>query len=325
MKRLSDIKGRRILYVATKNSDYLRLVQEIELLSKAGNTVTVISSDKKSYIKRLMYVYRRLLSVDMNDFDMSFIGFAPQLVIPLFRRKLRKKPLVMDFFISMYDTLCFDRKIFGKKSLMGQLLRLVDKRTLAAADLAICDTKAHGSYFCREFGFPSDKMSVLYLEADSSIYYPREVPKNKDFTVLYFGSVLPLQGVSVILKAIDLLKDEEGLRFVFIGPLGKKNVRTGENITEYINWLPQEELAEKIAGADLCLGGHFDGSIMKARRTIAGKTYIYRAMGKPVILGDNPANHELYSEGDDGVYFCEMGSPEKLAELIKEIKDKRSI
>ena len=325
MKRLSDIKDKRILYVATKNSDYLRLVQEIELLRRAGNTVTVISSDKKSYIKRLMYVYRRLIRVDMKDYDMSFIGFAPQLVIPLFRRKLRKKPLIEDFFISMYDTLCFDRKIFGKNSLIGQLLRLIDKRTLSAADLAICDTKAHGSYFFREFGFPADKMSVLYLEADSSIYYPREAPKNKDFTVLYFGSVLPLQGVSVILKAIDLLKDEKGLRFVFIGPLGKKNVRTGENITEYINWLPQEELAEKIAGADLCLGGHFDGSIMKARRTIAGKTYIYRAMGKPVILGDNPANHELYSEGDEGVYFCEMGSPEKLAELIKEIKDKRSI
>ena len=309
MKRLSDIKGRRILYVATKNSDYLRLVQEIELLRKAGNTVTVISSDKKSYIKRLMYVYRRLLSVDMNDFDMSFIGFAPQLVIPLFRRKLRKKPLVMDFFISMYDTLCFDRKIFGKKSLMGQLLRLVDKRTLAAADLAICDTKAHGSYFCREFGFPSDKMSVLYLEADSSIYYPREVPKNKDFTVLYFGSVLPLQGVDVILKAIDLLKDEEGLRFIFVGPLGKDNVPVGENITEYISWLSQDELAEKIASADLCLAGHFSSSIMKAKRTIPGKAYIYHAMGKPMILGDGPANHELFREDGESVYFCKMGDP----------------
>lgn len=325
MKSLSDIKGKRILFVATKNSDYLRLVQETELLRRGGNTVTVISSDKKSYLKRLLYVYRRLLRADMKDYDMSFIGFAPQLVIPFFGRKLRKKPIVEDFFISMYDTLCFDRKIFRRNGLIGRILKLIDRRTLAAADLAVCDTKAHGRYFCKEFGFPVEKMSVLYLEADSSIYYPREAPKNKDFTVLYFGSVLPLQGVSVILKAIDLLKDESGLRFVFVGPLGKKNKRTGENITEYIDWLPQEKLAEKIAGADLCLAGHFDGSIMKAKRTIAGKTYIYRAMGKPVILGDNPANHELYSEGDEGVYFCEMGNAQKLAELIKEIKDKSEL
>ena len=324
MKRLSDIKGKKILYVATKNSDYLRLVQEIRLLRENGNTVTVISSPSKSYPKRLLYVYRQLLKARMSDYDMSFIGFAPQLVMPLFRRKLKKKPVVMDFFISMYDTLCFDRKKFRSDSLPGRLLKRTDRRTLAAADLAICDTKAHGSYFCKEFGFPKEKMSVLYLEADSSIYYPREVPENKDFTVLYFGSVLPLQGIPVILKAIDLLKDEEGLRFVFVGPLGSSE-RTGENITEYIEWLPQEELAERIAGADLCLAGHFDGSIMKAKRTIAGKTYIYRAMGKPVILGDNPANHELYSESDKGVYFCEMGSPEKLAELIKRIKDQRCV
>ena len=325
MKSLSDIKGRRILYVATKNSDYLRLVQEIELLRRGGNKIHVISSGKKSYFKRLLYVYRRLLSVEMNDYDMSFIGFAPQLVIPVFGRKLRKKPIIEDFFISLYDTICFDRKKFRPKGIVGKILKHIDKKTLAAANLAICDTKAHGGYFCKEFGFPAVKMSVLYLEADRSIYYPREAPANKDFTVLYFGSVLPLQGVSVILKAIDLLKDEKGLRFVFVGPLGKKNARTGENITEYINWLPQEELAEKIAGADLCLAGHFDGSIMKAKRTIAGKTYIYRAMGKPVILGDNPANHELYSASDEGVYFCEMGSPEKLAELIKSIKDQRRI
>ncbi|WP_037296837.1 glycosyltransferase [Ruminococcus flavefaciens] len=325
MKRLSDIRNKRILYIATKNSDYLRLVQEIRLLRENGNTVTVISSPSKSYPKRLLQVYGRLLRTSMKDYDMSFVGFAPQLVLPLFRRKLKKKPLAMDFFISMYDTLCFDRKKFRPESLAGRLLRRIDRKTLVAADLAICDTKAHGRYFCKEFGFPAEKMSVLYLEADSSIYYPRPMKEHSDFTVLYFGSVLPLQGVSVILKAIDLLKDEKGLRFVFVGPLGSDNIRTGENITEYINWLPQEELAEKIAGADLCLAGHFDGDIMKAKRTIAGKTYIYRAMEKPVVLGDNPANRELFSESDKGVYFCEMGSPEKLAELIKQIKEQRCV
>ena len=37
------------------------------------------------------------------------------------------------------------------------------------------------------------------------------------------------------------------------------------------------------------------------------------------------AHHELYSEGDEGVYFCEMGNAQKLAELIKEIKDKSEL
>lgn len=321
MKKISDIRNKRVLYIATKNSDYLRITQELRLLRENGNTVTEISSSEKSYPKRLMCVYRKLLKADMNDFDLSFVGFAPQLVLPVFGKKLGKKPIVTDFFISMYDTLCFDRRKFKPDSFIGKLLRRIDRKTLSRADMAVCDTKAHGRYFCEEFSYPAEKMSVLYLEADTSIYYPREAPKNKDFTVLYFGSVLPLQGVSVILDAIELLENESGIKFVFVGPLGKDNVRKGEKITEYIDWLSQEKLAEKIAQADLCLAGHFDGTIMKAKRTIPGKAYIYRAMNKPMILGDNDAARELYSEEDEGIYFTEMGDPRKLAELILKIKE----
>ena len=324
MRSFSGIRNKKVLYIATKNSDYLRLTQEIRLLREKNNEVTVIASPEKSYFRRLIHVYRRLLTVDMNDYDLSFIGFAPQLVMPLFGWKLRRKPVVVDFFISMYDTLCFDRKKFRPRSLPGRLMKLIDRNTLKCADLAICDTKAHGRYFCEEFSYPCGKMRTLYLEADTSIYYPREAPENKEFTVLYFGSILPLQGVDVILGAIDLLKEQKGLRFIVVGPLGKNARRTGEGITEYIEWLPQEQLAEKIASADLCLAGHFNSSIMKAKRTIPGKAYIYRAMGKPMILGDNHATHELYSESDDGIWFCPMGSPEALAELILDIKEKRS-
>ncbi len=81
MKSINDIRNKKILYIATKNSDYLRLTQEIRILRENGNEVTVISSPEKSYPKRLLYVYRKLIGVKMRDFDMSFIGFAPQLVI----------------------------------------------------------------------------------------------------------------------------------------------------------------------------------------------------------------------------------------------------
>ena len=40
MKSLSDIRNKRVLYVGTKNSDYLRLTQEIRLLREQGNEVT---------------------------------------------------------------------------------------------------------------------------------------------------------------------------------------------------------------------------------------------------------------------------------------------
>ena len=110
-----------------------------------------------------------------------------------------------------------------------------------------------------------------------------------------------------------------------IGPLGKKETPVASNNIEYIDWLPQDKLAEYIAMANLCLAGHFNGEIDKAKRTIPGKTYIYRAMGKPVVLGDSPANRELFDEAEEGVYFVPMGNPEALAERILEISNARRI
>ena len=44
-----------------------------------------------------------------------------------------------------------------------------------------------------------------------------------------------------------------------------------------------------------------------------------------MILGENLANHELFSEREKGIYFVKMGSGEKLAEKIKnlQMQDKR--
>ena len=323
MKSIHEIKNSRVLYITTKNTDYLRVTQEVRLLQEAGNTVTLIGSSEKSYRKRLCAVYRALLSVRMEDYDISMVGFAPQLVLPLFGRKLQKKPLVIDFFISFYDTLCMDRKKFRPQSIPGKMLHRLDRRTLQRADLAICDTHAHGQYFCEEFSYPPAQMQTLSLEADTSIYYPRPMQPHTDFTVLYFGSILPLQGVPVILEAISLLEQEPHLHMIMVGPLGDGAVRTGESITTYIDWLPQQQLAEQIAQADLCLAGHFDGTIQKARRTIPGKAYIYHAMQKPMILGDNPATHELYQASEDGIYFVEMGNARALADLILQIKHQK--
>ena len=124
---------------------------------------------------------------------------------------------------------------------------------------------------------------------------------------------MPLQGVDIILSAIDLLKDEKNIYFYIIGPIGNKfNKPISDNI-EYIEWLSQERLAEYISISDLCLAGHFNKDIEKASRTIPGKAYIYHAMGKKMILGDNEANRELFN---NNAYYVQMGDAKALANAI---------
>lgn len=322
MKEL--IKNKRVLFITTKNIDYIRNVQEISIISKFAKSHYVIGSGAKSYFKRMAYVIINILKASNKNYDIIFIGFAPQLIIPLFGWKFKGKLVIIDFFISLYDTFVFDRKIFSAKSLPGVALKWIDKKTLEAADHVIADTNEHGKYFSEEFGISKQRLETIYLEADNSIFNPKNVqPKKKNnglFSVLYFGSILPLQGIDIILNAVNLLKDSKGICFTIIGPLGEKYDKVVSDKVTYYNWVSQEKLALLIAESDLCLAGHFNKDIPKANRTIPGKAYIYEMMEKPMILGDNAANRELFSE-DEKHFFVNMGDAKALSNKILSIKN----
>ena len=219
------LQGRKVLYIATKDRNYLRIEQEILLLGKYSNDVEVIVSSCKYYLARLAYVYWKTLFYTKH-FDVVFVGFAPQLVLPVFWWKFKNRILIIDFFISLYDTFVFDRKKFSKYSFVSKVLKKIDMFTLKCADLVICDTKEHSRYFVNELDASPEKIAVLYLTADSRFYYPRYEAKPgnlKDkFVVLYFGSVLPLQGVDVILDAIDATNLSE-IHFILIGPISESS------------------------------------------------------------------------------------------------------
>ena len=312
---------KRVLFVTTKNPDYIRVTQELRLLRDRGLSARVICSASRHYWLRILQVYWKLLFVSQGEYEFVFLAFAPQLVWPVWAWKFRRSVLAVDFFVSFYDTLCFDRKKVSPRGLCGRLLHRLDASVLRGADQVICDTKAHGRYFSEEFHVPYEKMHPLYLEADRRIYHPvcGERPERMKgrYVVLYFGSGIPLQGVDVVWDAMERLKDRRELYFLFIGPL-KKGTRVRRSVPdnlEYAEWLPQEQLAEHISWADLCLAGHFSADIRKASRTIPGKAYIYQAMEKRMILGENEANREVFSESDT-VSFVEMGSGAALAEAI---------
>ena len=317
---IGQVKGKKVLFITTKNIDYIRNTQEVRLLEENAQTVEVLYSSRKKYIGRILEIWLKLGVRNLEKIDVVFIGFAPQLILPLFKWKIRKKKIIIDFFISVYDTLIHDRRKFKDNGIIAKVCHRIDSVTLKWANHVITDTKADAKYFIEEFQSDEAKFETLYLEADKTIYYPREQQKREDlkdkFVVLYFGSILPLQGVNIVLETIKLLKDENDIYFQIIGPIPEKYSKPVQDNVEYIDWLSQEKLAEHIANADLCLAGHFNGEIDKAKRTIPGKAYIYEAMGKKMVLGDNEANRELYSLSECEFLFVKMGDKQGLYEKI---------
>jgi len=99
--------------------------------------------------------------------------------------------------------------------------------------------------------------------------------------------------------------------------------RKGLSNVDFLGWVSLSQLPTLIAQASLCLGGHFSDN-PKARRVIATKTYQFLAMAKPTIVGDNPANRELFTHGRE-VYLCPPADGEALAQAIVELGEDEAL
>lgn len=348
-----ELNNKSVLFITTKNLDYIRNVQEISLIRNESADVTVIGSGAKRYPLRLLKVWSILVFMSFRRYDAVFVGFAPQLILPIWGRRMRRAGCEIweDFFISLYDTFCFDRRMIKPGSYFGRLLRWLDQRAIDYGSHIICDTKADAGFFIREYGNATEpdcgttdvprRFPVLYLQADTSVYYPRhaerqevlqqlfpeykgEVPVDVRI-ILYFGTVLPLQGADLVYEAMQKLAADGSKLCIFIGPLGKETRPRAVDITKqppcilHRDWLSQDELARLINISDICLAGHFSADIDKASRTVPGKAYIYEAMGKAMILGDNPANREIFETSERHIYV-KMGSSDSIVEAVESTK-----
>ncbi|MGA2940358.1 MAG: glycosyltransferase [Syntrophobacteraceae bacterium] len=333
---LSDLlkitDGKMVLFITPSDADYIRNRQEINILQKSARHLDIIAPRdihgvNPTGIMRILLTNLKVVAANIKKYDVIFIGGIPQLIVPFIQFRLRKKVLIIDFFISIYDTLVHDRQVLSPPNPLSRVLKMLDRKALTGADHVIVDTREHAAYFSGMFGVGSDKMTVMYLEADKQIYYPRNVARPRDlrdkFVVFFFGAMNPLQGAEVILESAGILEEHGSIVFIIIGPYEKirnfglysklKNVRFAAR------WLPQTEIAGYIATSDVCLAGHFNADVEKAARVIPGKAYSYLAMERPVILGDNPANRELFLTETKNVHFVKMGDPEALADKILEL------
>ena len=307
----------RILFTSGREPEYPRNAVIRAALAQHFEVISITDSTRNLPL-RYLRVGGHLLKAAKIDFDLMFVGFLGQPLM-LLARRLTRKPILFDAFLSVYDTLCFDRRIFTPQSAGGKMAFWLDRASCARADRVLLDTQAHADYFQRTFSMPEIKLQSLFVGCDENIFYPR---KSRITTplVLYYGSFLPLQGIDVIVRAAKLLEGRSNVDFRIIGT-GREAAHIRALVSELdvrnVTFLPPVllgQLPEHIQEAAICLGGHF-GASAKAERVIAGKTFQCIAMGKATIVGDNAANRELLRHGYDA-WFCRMNDPEALAEAI---------
>jgi glycosyltransferase involved in cell wall biosynthesis len=158
---------------------------------------------------------------------------------------------------------------------------------------------------------------VIPVGADDDVFVPRVDVEIRPTSVLFYGTLVPLQGVATIVEASALL-EPYGIRTLIVGdgqerPVLEDALRRTGAIVELIGLVPLDELPARVATSAVCLGVFGDSD--KAGRVVPHKLYECLAMGRPVVTRDGPGVRSLFAEGE--VVTVPPADPLALADAIR--------
>jgi glycosyltransferase involved in cell wall biosynthesis len=316
-----------IIFSCGREPEYPRNHLLLDSIETFFNVKKITSSNRSLPLRyaSIIFRYPKLL---WNKHHLCLIGFLGHPLVPI-ARLFTARPIIFDMFISIYDTLIYDRQSFSPGTAIAKIAFWIDQFSCAKANLILVDTQAHAEYIQDTFRIPKEKIKVLFVGCDEKIFTPANLESDPDL-VLYYSSYLPLHGTEVVVRAAKILQTlSPSIHFRMIGNgLEYSRIR---NLADQLNvkniqflpFVPLSQLPKHLSESGICLGGHF-GSSEKAKRVIAGKTYQCLAMAKPTVVGENQANHELLTHGKDA-WFCEMDNPQALANAIIELRQNEQL
>lgn len=305
----APLAGVRVLFAGLREPAYVRNAVLLRALRDAGAEVRVLSSSARSYpVRALVTLWRLAWRVPRRStYDVVLAAFLGQPVAALLGRG---RPVVLDQFISVYDTLCLDRRAVKPEGWLGRRLRGLDRRACRAAAAILVDTQAQADFLPEVVGPLPVRPDVLPVGADEAVFAPAAEPEAPR-TVFYYSTDLPLHGLPTVVAAAALL-EKDGIQFRIAGhrPAGPSPANVA-----WLGWVPVAAIAAEARRAALCLAGHFAVNA-KAQRVVPGKAYQFMALARPMVAGRGPGNDALLRDGHDA-YFCAPGSPEDLARAIR--------
>ena len=233
-------------------------------------------------------------------------------VIGLIGRILRI-PVVIDYFVSLHETVILDRELASTTSIKASILKTVDRWSARLASTVLADTPEDAAEFSSITRTPLHKWRIIRVGADPEIYYRHPEIAQVPQSVLFYGTYIPLQGIEHIVHASLLLPSHYQLTLLGDGQLRPQIERLiGEckAPVHLVDSVTENELVRHISAAQVCLGVFGHGE--KTQRVIPNKVYQCLAVGRAVITGDSPAIEIL----GDAVVTVPVAHPQALASAI---------
>ncbi|MFT4050898.1 MAG: glycosyltransferase [Microbacterium sp.] len=242
--------------------------------------------------------------------DTVLVGYLGHFDVLLARRLFPRATIVLDHLIFAADT-AQDR---GAAGLRVRLLRVLDRRALAAADIVMTDTAEHAALL------PGDARGVVVPVGARAEWFAAAQPSSAEggatVSVVFFGLFTPLQGAPVIAAALaEALDRAPRLRVTLIGrgqdwDAARAVLGDHERAT-WIDWVEPERLPHLVATHDVCLG--IFGTTAKALRVVPNKVYEGAAAGCAIVTSDTLPQRELLGEA---AIYTPAGDAGALAEAL---------
>lgn len=288
------------------------------LLSKVNSLFKAIAA----HLKVIFYLFK------LSKKEYVYIPYPATFValsLLLLPKSKKPKKVVIDAFISIYDTAIIDRKLFPPKSYIARLLKKIERVAFKQAHIVITDTLQNSQHYAHTFGLPISKFKSIPLATDEThfnkIAYSHQSIEGV-FNIIFIGTLIPLHGIDTIIRATELLADNECIQFTIIGDGQMSSYLKAKIINgrlKNINWITQWQSSKELVGhlvqANLALGIFGTGD--KTQRVCPFKLYAYMRCGLPIITGKTSWSTQILKEIDYlPLVTVPVGNAEKLSSAI---------
>ncbi|MEM6301445.1 MAG: glycosyltransferase family 4 protein [Pseudomonadota bacterium] len=294
----------------------------------ASHTLSVWSS----WTERLSSVFLGGLAIlrnrkQISSADLVFVPYPAY--FPLLWLRLLgcagASMVVADAFLELQSTVVDDRKMVAKGSLSERLLLAFQKFTLACADRLLIDTEPQRECLEAALGSARPEIVAIPVGIDEEQWTPMpQAPIVERVTAIFWGTLIPLHGVEVIVDAAEIL-EKEGvpIDIVLVGD-GQFADQLAERLRQKqlasLTWvrslLETKELRLRVSSAHICLG-IFGGS-QKAASVVPYKVHQALAANRAVITRASPALADSFNE-ESGLIACAPEDPHALATSISQL------
>lgn len=228
-------------------------------------------------------------------------------------------PVVLDLFLSAYDTVVEDRELARPGSLLAWWLQRFDARACAAADLVVLDTPANAAYAQALTGLPAERFGWLPVhdpEAPAEALPWCDGPAEL-LRVLFFGTGVPLHGLGTLLDAVRAVP---AVQLTLVGGTTADRTRAAAELGPRLRLEPEfvdrARLQELLAQSQLVAGVF--GSSGKTQRVVPFKLVHALAAGRPVLTASTPAV-DGWLDGCGAVFTAPAGDAVQLAARLQEL------